>query len=60
MAQEKADILSLSFENPKNDRVCEFDLKLKDIDAEHLAIPECDYDVTFQVPSFEFLESLFF
>ena len=46
---DKADVLSLTFENEKTDRVSEFELKLMDVDAEHLAIPECDYDVTFQV-----------
>lgn len=32
----------------------EFDLKLMDIDGEHLGIPETDYDVAVNMPSAEF------
>jgi proliferating cell nuclear antigen len=34
--------------------VSEFDLKLMDIDGEHLGIPETDYDVAVNMPSAEF------
>ncbi|RHZ81316.1 hypothetical protein Glove_121g43 [Diversispora epigaea] len=49
-----ADSLSLSFENPNNDRIGEYELKLMDIDQEHLSIPETDYDATIIMPSAEF------
>ncbi|KAJ3344875.1 hypothetical protein HDU91_007523 [Kappamyces sp. JEL0680] len=52
-AADKADTLTLMFES-KNNRVSEYELKLMDVDAEHLAIPESDYDCTFQMSSTEF------
>ncbi len=36
---DNGDMLTFVFESPAQDRVSEFDLKLLDIDAEHLGIP---------------------
>ena len=46
---DNADSLHLVFEGSSSDRIGEFDLKLMDIDTEHLGIPDTEYDavVTF-------------
>jgi proliferating cell nuclear antigen len=36
------------------DKISDFELKLMDIDSEHLGIPETDYEVTIRMPSVEF------
>lgn len=36
------------------ERLSEFDLKLMDIDSEHLGIPEAEYDATVKLPASEF------
>ena len=51
-ANDQVDSLELVFEG--NDRVSEFDLKLMDIDGEHLGIPDSEYDVCVQMGSAEF------
>lgn len=53
-ASDNADTLNLLFESPKNDRVGEYDLKLMDIDSEHLGIPETDFDAVVKMSSTEF------
>lgn len=42
------------FENEGGDRVSDFDLKLLDIDAEHLGIPDTEYKAVIQMPASEF------
>uniref|UniRef100_A0A6U0TM54 DNA sliding clamp PCNA n=1 Tax=Polytomella parva TaxID=51329 RepID=A0A6U0TM54_9CHLO len=42
-AEDDGDVLSLTFESPSHDRSSNFDLKLMDIDAEHLGIPDQEY-----------------
>eukprot|EP00967_Tisochrysis_lutea_P046988 scaffold57175_cov35-Tisochrysis_lutea.AAC.2 len=42
------------FENQNADRISDFELKLMDIDSEHLGIPDTDYKCTVQMPSAEF------
>ena len=34
--------------------MCEFELKLMDIDSEHLGIPDTPYDTVVKMPSAEF------
>ena len=53
-AEDAPDVLSLLFESSANDRVSEYDLKLMDIDQEHLGIPQTDYAATITLPSMEF------
>ncbi|WVQ72730.1 proliferating cell nuclear antigen (pcna) [Cryptococcus sp. DSM 104548] len=53
-ASDDADALSLIFESPKEDRVGEYEMKLMDIDQEHLGIPDTEYDATVSMSSAEF------
>ncbi|TPX49186.1 hypothetical protein SeLEV6574_g01622 [Synchytrium endobioticum] len=53
-ADDQQDTLSLTFENNSQDRVSEYDLKLMDIDSEHLGIPETNYEATIKMSSAEF------
>ena len=53
-AEDTADNLTLMFESQSNDRVSDFELKLMDIDSDHLGIPETEYKTTVQMPSAEF------
>jgi len=53
-AEDSADNLTLMFESEKNDRVSDFELKLMDIDADHLGIPDTEYKTTISMPSGEF------
>lgn len=53
-AEDGPDVLNLVFENSENDRISEYDLKLMDIDQEHLGIPDTEYAATITMPSAEF------
>lgn len=53
-AEDAPDVLNLVFESSENDRISEYDLKLMDIDQEHLGIPETEYAATISMPSAEF------
>ncbi|KAJ9126920.1 hypothetical protein QFC24_001151 [Naganishia onofrii] len=53
-AGDDADSLTLLFESPNSDRVGEYDMKLMDIDQEHLGIPDTEYDATITFSSTEF------
>ncbi|KAF9939395.1 proliferating cell nuclear antigen [Modicella reniformis] len=53
-ADDNGDVLSLTFENAENDRISEYELKLMDIDSEHLGIPDTAYDAVVQMSSNEF------
>lgn len=53
-AADDADSLGLIFESPKEDRVGEYEMKLMDIDQEHLGIPDTQYDATITMGSAEF------
>jgi proliferating cell nuclear antigen len=53
-AEDAPDVLSLVFENSENDRISEYDIKLMDIDQEHLGIPDTEYAATVTLPSAEF------
>jgi proliferating cell nuclear antigen len=53
-AEDAPDSLNLVFECADNDRISEYDLKLMDIDQEHLGIPDTDYAATISMPSTEF------
>jgi len=46
--------LFVCLDDAEQERVSEFELKLMDIDSEHLGIPENDYDSTVKMPSAEF------
>ena len=53
-AQDGPDSLNLVFENKDADRISEYDLKLMDIDQEHMGIPETEYASSVTMPSAEF------
>ena len=53
-ADDNGDAVTFVFESEKKDKHSVFDLKLSNIDAENLGIPETDYSVTIQMPSGEF------
>ncbi|KAF9188946.1 proliferating cell nuclear antigen [Haplosporangium sp. Z 27] len=52
-ADDTADVLSLTFEN--TGKISEYELKLMDIDSEHLGIPDTTYEAVVQMSSAEFL-----
>jgi proliferating cell nuclear antigen len=53
-AEDAPDVLNLVFESSESDRLSEYDLKLMDIDQEHLGIPDTEYAATITMPSTEF------
>jgi len=53
-AQDDGDIINFIFESPDQKRYSNFELKLNDIDAEQLGIPDTDYGTTVKMPSGEF------
>jgi proliferating cell nuclear antigen len=53
-AEDSADSLTLMFESQGQERIADFELKLMDIDAEPLGIPDTTYKTTILLPSGEF------
>ena len=53
-AEDSPDVVNLVFEDSKTDRLSEYDIKLMDIDQEHLGIPDTEYAATVTMPSAEF------
>ena len=53
-AEDQPDVVNLVFESADSDRLSEYDIKLMDIDQEHLGIPETDYAAKITMPSAEF------
>ena len=53
-AEDTPDAVNLMFESAETDRISEYDIKLMDIDQEHLAIPETEYAAAVEMPSAEF------
>jgi len=53
-AEDTPDVVNLVFESPETDRISEYDIKLMDIDQDHLEIPDTDYAATVEMPSVEF------
>ena len=53
-ADDAPDVVNLVFESSESDRLSEYDIKLMDIDQEHLGIPETEYAATISMPSAEF------
>merc|ERR1712187_426822 len=52
--QNDADTLNFQCENSEDDRIADFDLKLMQIESEHMEIPEQHYKVVAKLPSSEF------
>ncbi|KAI9669747.1 MAG: proliferating cell nuclear antigen [Alyxoria varia] len=53
-AEDAPDVVNMVFENADSDRLSEYDIKLMDIDQEHLGIPETQYAANITMPSAEF------
>lgn len=53
-AEDAPDVVNMVFESSDSDRISEYDIKLMDIDQEHLGIPETEYAATIAMPSSEF------
>ncbi|KAL8738618.1 MAG: hypothetical protein Q9181_000614 [Wetmoreana brouardii] len=53
-AEDAPDVVNLVFETSDSDRLSEYDIKLMDIDQEHLGIPDTEYAATISMPSPEF------
>merc|ERR1712036_156913 len=54
--QNDADTLNFQCENSDDDRIADFELKLMQIESEHMEIPEQQYKVVVKMPSAEFLK----
>merc|ERR1712107_659619 len=52
--ENDADTLNFQCENSQDDRIADFDLKLMQIESEHMEIPEQQYKVVTKLPSSEF------
>ncbi|GAB6028460.1 hypothetical protein CHUAL_002620 [Chamberlinius hualienensis] len=53
-AQDDADTITLMFESPNQEKVADYEMKLMNLDTEHLGIPETDYSCVVRMPSAEF------
>ncbi|XP_057981736.1 proliferating cell nuclear antigen-like [Malania oleifera] len=53
-ADDGSDTVTFMFESPSQDKISDFEMKLMDIDSEHLGIPEAEYDAIVRMPSSEF------
>ncbi|KAL1603486.1 proliferating cell nuclear antigen [Paraconiothyrium brasiliense] len=53
-AEDAPDVVNIVFESSSQDRISEYDIKLMDIDQEHLGIPETDYSAAITMPAAEF------
>ncbi|GAU99214.1 hypothetical protein RvY_10246 [Ramazzottius varieornatus] len=49
--ESESSVVNFAFESHKEERVSEFELKLMNIDTEHLGIPETEYDSIIKMPS---------
>merc|ERR1739847_103990 len=54
MGQNEADTVNFQCESGEEDRIADFDLKLTQIESEHMEIPEQQYKVVAKLPSSEF------
>jgi len=52
--EETNDAVNLEFVSQNEDRISEFELKLMEIDSEHLGIPDTEYKCNVRLPSAEF------
>ncbi|KAK9511553.1 hypothetical protein O3M35_000187 [Rhynocoris fuscipes] len=53
-AQDNADNVMFMFESQNQEKVSDYDMKLINLDQEHLGIPETDYSCIIKLPSQEF------
>ncbi|CAI0475507.1 unnamed protein product [Linum tenue] len=50
-----SDTVTFMFESPTQDKIADFEMKLMDIDSEHLGIPDAEYQAIVRMPSAEFM-----
>ncbi|KAK3031035.1 hypothetical protein RJ639_035066 [Escallonia herrerae] len=53
-ADDGSDSVTFMFESPTQDKIADFEMKLMDIDSEHLGIPEAEYESIVRMPASEF------
>ncbi|XP_065171456.1 proliferating cell nuclear antigen-like [Atheta coriaria] len=53
-AQDDADMVTFMFESKKQDKISDYEMKLMNLDQEHLGIPETDFSCVIRMPSVEF------
>lgn len=53
-AGDNADTVTFMFESPNNEKVSDYAMKLLDLDAEQLGIPDTEYSCVVKMPSGEF------
>ena len=53
-AEDSPDVVNMMFESSETDRLSEYDIKLMDIDQEHLGIPDTEYAANITMPATEF------
>lgn len=53
-AQDNADTVTFMFESQNHEKVSDYEMKLMNLDQEHLGIPETDYSCVVRMPSMEF------
>jgi proliferating cell nuclear antigen len=53
-AGDNADTITFMFESSNGEKVSDYEMKLMDLDTEHLGIPETDYSCIIKLPSGEF------
>lgn len=53
-AADQSDTVTYMFESPNGEKVSDYEMKLMDLDTEHLGIPETDYSCVIKMPAGEF------
>merc|ERR1719219_2787337 len=53
-SEDNADSVTFIYERANHERVSKFEMKVMDIDSEHLGIPTQEYDAVIELPSAEF------
>ena len=53
-AQDNADTVTFMFESQNQEKVSDYEMKLMNLDQEHLGIPDTDYSCVVKMPSAEF------
>lgn len=53
-AGDNGDTVTFVFESPNQEKVSDYEMKLVDLDTEHLGIPETEYSAVVKLPSGEF------
>ncbi|XP_022765059.1 proliferating cell nuclear antigen-like isoform X2 [Durio zibethinus] len=53
-ADDGSDTVTFMFESPSQDKISDYEMKLMDIDSEHLGIPEAEYQAIVRMSASEF------